>query len=556
MAEIRQPMSVQPEGAQRFMGRDAQRMNILAGRIVAETVKTTLGPRGMDKMLVDSLGDVVITNDGATILSEMDIAHPAAKMIVEVAKTQDEEVGDGTTTAVVIAGELLKKAEDLLDQDVHATVVASGYKIAAEKAEEILKDIGDKITINDDEVLLEIAKTAMTGKGAEKAKDTLAPLALNAVKQVAVKENGKYTVETEDIKVEKKEGGSVEDSKLIQGLIIDKERVHDGMPKKIKDAKIALLDCALEVKETETDAEIRITSPDQLQAFLDQEEAMLKKMVDQIKASGATVVFCQKGIDDLAQHYLAKNGIYAARRVKKSDMKKLAKATGARVVNKVSDLEGKDLGNAGSVEEKKIGGDEMTFVEGCKDPKSVSLLLRGGTEHFLEEVERALEDAIGVISTAIEDGTICAGGGAAEMELCKRLNEYAEKISGREQLAVKAFAQAMEIIPRTLAENAGMDPIDTIVALKASHETKDHKRFGIDIFDGKVKDMMKAGVVEPLRIKEQAVKSASESAIMILRIDDVIAASGIGKRKGMGGDDDDMGMGGMGGMTGGMPGMM
>lgn len=556
MAEIRQPMSVQPEGAQRFMGRDAQRMNILAGRIVAETVKTTLGPRGMDKMLVDSLGDVVITNDGATILSEMDIAHPAAKMIVEVAKTQDEEVGDGTTTAVVIAGELLKKAEDLLDQDVHATVVASGYKIAAEKAEEILKDIGDKITINDDEVLLEIAKTAMTGKGAEKAKDTLAPLALNAVKQVAVKENGKYTVETEDIKVEKKEGGSVEDSKLIQGLIIDKERVHDGMPKKIKDAKIALLDCALEVKETETDAEIRITSPDQLQAFLDQEEAMLKKMVDQIKASGATVVFCQKGIDDLAQHYLAKNGIYAARRVKKSDMKKLSKATGARVVNKVSDLEGKDLGNAGSVEEKKIGGDEMTFVEGCKDPKSVSLLLRGGTEHFLEEVERALEDAIGVISTAIEDGTICAGGGAAEMELCKRLNEYAEKISGREQLAVKAFAQAMEIIPRTLAENAGMDPIDTIVALKASHETKDHKRFGIDIFDGKVKDMMKAGVVEPLRIKEQAVKSASEAAIMILRIDDVIAASGIGKRKGMGGDDDDMGMGGMGGMPGGMPGMM
>ncbi|KYC45828.1 MAG: Thermosome subunit [Candidatus Methanofastidiosum methylothiophilum] len=556
MAEIRQPMSVQPEGAQRFMGRDAQRMNILAGRIVAETVKTTLGPRGMDKMLVDSLGDVVITNDGATILSEMDIAHPAAKMIVEVAKTQDEEVGDGTTTAVVIAGELLKKAEDLLDQDVHATVVASGYKIAAEKAEEILKDIGDKISINDEEVLLEIAKTAMTGKGAEKAKDTLAPLALNAVKQVAVKENGKYSVETDDIKVEKKEGGSVEDSKLIQGLIIDKERVHDGMPKKIKDAKIALLDCALEVKETETDAEIRITSPDQLQAFLDQEEAMLKKMVDQIKASGATVVFCQKGIDDLAQHYLAKSGIYAARRVKKSDMKKLAKATGARVVNKVADLEAKDLGHAGSVEEKKIGGDEMTFVEGCKDPKSVSLLLRGGTEHFLEEVERALEDAIGVISTAIEDGTICAGGGAAEMELSKRLNEYAEKISGREQLAVKAFAQAMEIIPRTLAENAGMDPIDTIVALKASHETKDHKRFGIDIFDGKVKDMMKAGVVEPLRIKEQAVKSASESAIMILRIDDVIAASGIGKKKGMGGGDDDMDMGGSGGMPGGMPGMM
>lgn len=554
MAEIRQPMSVQPEGAQRFMGRDAQRMNILAGRIVAETVKTTLGPRGMDKMLVDSLGDVVITNDGATILSEMDIAHPAAKMIVEVAKTQDEEVGDGTTTAVVIAGELLKRAEDLLDQDVHATVIASGYKIAAEKAEEILLDIADKISIEDQEMLLEIAKTAMTGKGAEKAKDTLAPLALSAVKQVAIKENGEYTVETEDIKVEKKEGGCVEDSKLIQGLIIDKERVHDGMPRKVKDAKIALLDCALEVKETETDAEIRITSPDQLQAFLDQEEAMIKKMVDQIKESGATVVFCQKGIDDLAQHYLAKIGIYATRRVKKSDMKKLAKATGARIVNKVADLESKDLGNAGSVEEKKIGGDEMTFVEGCKDPKAVSILLRGGTDHFLEEVDRALEDAIGVISTAIEDGTVCAGGGAAEMELSKRLNEYAEKISGREQLAVKAFAQSMEIIPRTLAENAGMDPIDTLVALKASHEIKDHKRYGIDVFDGKVKDMMKAGVVEPLRIKEQAIMSASESAIMILRIDDVIAASGISKNRGMG--DDDMDMAGMGGMGGGMPPMM
>ena len=549
MAEIRQPMSVQPEGAQRFMGRDAQRMNILAGRIVAETVKTTLGPRGMDKMLVDSLGDVVITNDGATILSEMDIAHPAAKMIVEVAKTQDEEVGDGTTTAVVIAGELLKKAEDLLDQDVHATVIASGYKLAAEKAEEILKEIGDKITINDDEILLEIAKTAMTGKGAEKSKDTLAPLALKAVKQVAVKENGKYIVDIEDIKVEKKEGGSVGDSNLIQGLIIDKERVHDGMPKKLKDAKIALLDCALEVKETETDAEIRITSPDQLQAFLDQ-ESNAKEDGRSDRGIWCNSSFLSKGIDDLAQHYLAKSGIYAARRVKKSYRKKLSKATGARIVNKVYDLESKDLGHAGSVEEKKIGGDEMTFVEGCKDPKSVSLLLRGGTEHFLEEVERALEDAISVISTAIEDGTICAGGGAVEMELSKRLNEHAEKISGREQLAVKAFAQAMEIIPRTLAENAGMDPIDTIVALKASHESKDHKRFGIDIFDGKVKDMMKAGVVEPLRIKEQAVKSASESAIMILRIDDVIAASGIGKRKGMG--DEDMDMGGMGGM----PGMM
>ncbi len=554
MAEIRQPMSVQPEGAQRFMGRDAQRMNILAGRIVAETVKTTLGPRGMDKMLVDSLGDVVITNDGATILSEMDIAHPAAKMIVEVAKTQDEEVGDGTTTAVVIAGELLKRAEDLLDQDVHATVIASGYKVAAEKAEEILLEIADKISIDDEEMLLEIAKTAMTGKGAEKAKDTLAPLALRAVKQVAIMENGKYTVETEDIKVEKKEGGCVEDSTLIQGLIIDKERVHDGMPRKVKDAKIALLDCALEVKETETDAEIRITSPDQLQAFLDQEEAMIKKMVDQIKDSGATVVFCQKGIDDLAQHYLAKVGIYATRRVKKSDMKKLAKATGARIVNKVADLESKDLGNAGSVEEKKIGGDEMTFVEECIDPKAVSLLLRGGTDHFLEEVDRALEDAIGVISTAIEDGTICAGGGAAEMELSKKLNEYAEKISGREQLAVKAFAQSMEIIPRTLAENAGMDPIDTLVALKASHEIHDHKRYGIDVFDGQTKDMMKAGVVEPLRIKEQAIMSASEAAIMILRIDDVIAASGISKNKGMG--DDDMDMAGMGGMGGGMPPMM
>ncbi len=541
---MKQPMSVTEDGGQRFIGRDAQRMNILAGRIVSETVKTTLGPRGMDKMLVDSMGDVVITNDGATILKEMDIAHPAAKMIVEVAKTQDDEVGDGTTTAVVIAGELLKKSEILLDQNVHPTVVASGYKIAAEEADTILKKMAIKVDINDSDMLLKIANTAMTGKGAEKAKDTLGKLAVDAVKQVVEKVNGKWEVDTENIKIEKKVGGSVEDSTLIQGIIIDKERVHSGMPERINNAKIALLATAMEVKETETDAEIRITDPEMLQRFIEQEENMLKKMVDKIKSVGATVVFCQKGIDDLAQHYLAKDGILAVRRVKKSDMKALARATGARIATKIDDLEESDLGTAGLVDEKRISGDEMIFVEKCKDPKSVSLLLRGGTEHFIESVERALDDAVGVVASVIEDGTIVAGGGASDMELAKGLKDVADKYSGREQLAIKAFADALEVIPRTLAENAGLDPIDLLVELRSLHESN-KKNFGIDVFTGKAVDMFEAGVIEPMRIKEQAIKSASESTIMILRIDDVIAASDLGHgAPPMGGP----GMGGMGDM--------
>lgn len=531
MAKMKQPMQVTSEETQRFLGRDAQRMNILAGRIVAETIKTTLGPRGMDKMLVDSLGDVVITNDGATILDEMDIAHPAAKMIVEVAKTQDDEVGDGTTTAVVLTGELLKNAEVLLDQNVHPTIIASGYKLAAEEAEKILNSMATKVEPDDDKILRQAAETAMTGKGAEKAKDTLVALAVKAVRQVAVNDNGKYFVDTENIKVEKKEGGSVEDSALIQGIIIDKEKVHPGMPRKIKNAKIALLDSAMEVHKTETDAEIRITSPDQMQAFIEQEEKTLKDMVENIAKTGANVLFCQKGIDDLAQHYLAKKGIFAVRRAKKSDMERLSKATGAKVVTKIEDLSPEDLGYAGVVEEKKVGKDKMTFVEECKNPKAVSLLLRGGTEHFVDSVERALEDAIGVVATIIKDRTVVAGGGAAEIELSKKLLDYASKVGGREQLAIKAFADALEIIPRTLAENAGIDPIDILVKLRSTHE-RDGKNTGFDVFDGESKDMMKKGVVEPLRIKSQAVKSSSEAAIMILRIDDVIAASELGKGAG------------------------
>jgi thermosome len=534
-------MSITEEGGQRFMGRDAQRMNILAGRIVSEVVKTTLGPRGMDKMLVDSLGDVVVTNDGATILKEMDIAHPAAKMIVEVAKTQDDEVGDGTTTAVVIAGELLKKAETLLDQNIHPTVITSGYKIAAEEADKILDSIATQIDIGDEDVLTKVAHTAMTGKGAEKAKETLGTLAVQAVRQVAERVNGGWEIDTDNIKVEKKTGGSVEDSTLIQGLVIDKERVHSGMPLKVKDAKIALISTALEIKESSTDAEIRITDPEMLQRFIDQEEQMLRKMVDKIKSVGANVLFCQKGIDDLAQHYLAKEGILATRRVKKSDMEALAKATGARMVTKIEDLDEKDLGVAGIVEERRVAGDEMIFVEECLDPKAVCLLLRGGTEHFIDSVERALDDAIGVVASVIEDGTVVAGGGAVDMELVKQLSEFADKQSGREQLAIKAFAESLEIIPRTLSSNAGLDPIDLLVKLRAEHE-KSGKHIGIDVFAAEPVDMYEQGILEPLRIKKQAVKSASEAAIMILRIDDVIAASDL---KGMGAPGGPGGMGGM-----------
>jgi thermosome len=538
-----QPILILRENASRYIGRDAQRMNIQAARAIAEAVRTTLGPRGMDKMLVDNLGDVIITNDGVTILQEMDVEHPAAKMMVEIAKAQENEVGDGTTTAVMLAGELLKKAEEMLDQDVHPTVIAAGYRKAAEKAGKILDDMATKVSKDDDKILRRIAITSMSSKGSEMKGEKLADLCVQAVKQITEEENGKLVADIDNIKVEKKSGGSSADSELIKGIIIDKDVVHPGMPKRVEKAKIALLACALEVKETETDAEIRITDPQQLKAFLQEEERMLREMVDQIKKTGANVVICQKGIDDVAQHFLAKAGIMVARRVKESDMEKLVRATGGKEVTNLKDLTADDLGSAALVEERKVAGDEMIFIEGCKDPKAVSLLVRGGTEHVVDEVERAVHDSISVVSAAIEDGKIVAGGGAPETEVAKQLREYAETVGGREALAVKAFADALEIVPRTLAENAGLDPIDILVQLRADHGKPNGKDMGLDVFSGKVTNTMKLGIVEPLRVKTQAIKSASEAAEMILRIDDVIAAGKL--ERGGGGEGMPEGMGGM-----------
>ncbi len=520
-----QPIFILPEGALRTTGRDAQRNNIMGAKAVAETVRTTLGPRGMDKMMVDDLGDITITNDGATIVEEMNVEHPAAKMVVEVAKTQDAEVGDGTTTAVVLTGEFLANAEKLLDQSIHSSVIGRGYRMASKKAQEILEEIGKKVSIDDDKLLTEIAITAMTGKGAEASKELLGELSVTAIQQIAEKEDGKIVVDLDNVKLEKKEGGSTADSELIQGVIIDKERVHPGMPKKVNDGKIALLDTAIEIKETETDAKIQITDPSQLQAFIDQEENFLKEMVESIVDAGATVLFCQKGIDDLAQHFMAKKGIFAVRRVKKSDMEKLSKATGATVVTNLKDLESKDLGHAKLVEENKIAGDDMIFVSGCKNPKAVSILVRGGTEHVVDEVERAVNDALGGVAAAVEVGMIVPGGGAPEIELARRLREFAESVGGREQLAIGAFADAMEIIPRTLAESAGLDAIDILVELRAKHDKGDLNA-GVLVLEGGVGDMWKRGIVEPLKIKTQAVKSASEAAEMILRIDDDIGKCG------------------------------
>ncbi|WAC05237.1 MAG: thermosome subunit alpha [Methanoregula sp.] len=539
-----QPILILKEGSSRTRGRDAQGMNITAAKAVASAVRTTLGPKGMDKMLVDTIGDVVITNDGVTILKEMDIEHPAAKMMVEVAKTQDDEVGDGTTTAVVIAGELLKKAEDLLEQDVHPTIIAAGYRQAAEKAQEFLKDIAIDVKATDKAMLKKIAETAMTGKGAEASKDNLCELVVKAVTMVA-DEDG--SVDIENIKVEKKTGGSIDDSEIIEGVLIDKERVHPSMPKKVTNAKILLLNAAVEFKKTEVDAEINITSPDQLQAFLDEEERMVRNIVDKVVASGANVLFCQKGIDDIAQHYLAKAGIFATRRVKKSDMEKLARATGGSLVSSIDAISKDELGKAGLVEERKVGGEEMTFVVQCKNPKAVSIIVKGGTEHVVDELERAIHDALRVVGVVFEDHKVVAGGGAPETELSLRLREYAASVGGRAQLAIEAFASALEIIPRTLAENAGLDPIDMLVEIRAAHE-KGKKTFGLDVFAGKAADMKAAGVVEPLRVKTQAISSAAEAAVMILRIDDVIASS-----KSPAGPEGGMPPGGMGGMGGGMP---
>jgi len=547
MTEQVQPIFILPEGTQRTTGKNAQRTNIMAAKMVAETVRTTLGPKGMDKMIVDSLGDVTVTNDGVTILDDIQIEHPAAKMIVEVAKTQEDEVGDGTTTAVVLAGEILKKAEDLLDQEVHSTIVAKGYRLAAAKAQEILNNFAENVSDKDSEVLRKISMTAMTGKGAEASKEHLADLTVKSVMQVMEKENGSILIDREDIKLEKKVGGSVEGTELVEGVVLDKEKVHAGMPRVVKNAKIVLVDSAIEVKSTETDAKIQINDPTQMQAFLDQEEKILRDMADKIANSGANVVFCQKGIDDTAQHFLAKKGIYAARRVKKSDMEALTRATGAKMVTNLDDLNKSDLGHAGFVEGVKVGDEDMTYVKACKNPKAVTILIRGATEHVVDEVKRAMEDSIGDVSAALVTGKVVAGGGAVEVELAKELRKYADSLSGREQLAVQAFANSIEIIPRTLAENAGIDPIDIHTELKSQHD-KGKKWAGVDVFTGKVVDSWKAGVIEPLKIKTQAVSSASEVAVMILRIDDVIA--GAGKEGGGGMPPGGMppGMGGMGGM--------
>lgn len=535
-----QPILILPEGTLRNTGKDAQGRNIMAAKAVADSVRTTLGPKGMDKMLVDTIGDVTITNDGATILKEMDIEHPAAKMMVEVAKTQEEAVGDGTTTAVIIGGELLKKAEGLMEQNIHPTMIIKGYREARKKSIEILNEIAETVSVNDTQTLEKIAMTAMTGKGSEAAKDSLAKIAVAAVKMVSEKVGTKMHVNKDNVQIEKKQGGSVDDTELIKGIVIDKEVVHSGMPKTMSSAKIALLDCALEVKETETNAEIRITSPEQLKGFVDQEAAMLKDMVNKVVASGCNVVLSQKGIDDMAQYYLAKNKIMAARRVKKSDIEKLAKATGANIVSNIDELSKDDLGFAGLVEEQKIAGEQMIFVRECKDPKAVSILVRGGTEHVVDEIQRAMEDAVLGVAASVEDGKIVSGGGATEIELANRLKMYADSVGGREQLAINAFSEAIEIIPRTLAESTGKDPIDLLVDLRTQHD-KGKKTFGINVMKGENEDMKNLGVVEPLRLKIQAINSASEAAEMILRIDDVIVSKSSGGGAGMP-------PGGMGGM--------
>ncbi|MEM2109039.1 MAG: thermosome subunit beta [Candidatus Odinarchaeota archaeon] len=527
MAEVGQlggtPILILKEGTSRAKGREAQRANITAAKVIAEAVRTSLGPRGMDKMLVDSMGDVTITNDGATILKEMDVQHPAAKMMVEVAKTQDQEVGDGTTTAVVLAGELLKKAEELLDKNIHPTIIVSGYRKATEKAIKIIDEISLEVSPEDEQALKNVAVTAMGTKLVSGAKDLLADLAVKAVKAVAEKIGGELRVDIDNVKVDKKEGGSIEDTTLVNGVILDKEVVHQAMPKKVKNAKIALLDGALEVEKTEFDAKINITKVEQMQAFLEEEQNILKNMVEKIKSAGANVVITQKGIDDLAQHYLAKAGILAVRRVKKSDMDKLARATGGAIVTNIDDITAKDLGDAEVVYEKKIGDEQMVFVEGCRNPKSVSVLIRGASEMVVNEAERAFHDALCVVRNILVEAKILAGGGAPEIEIARNLRDYAESLSGREQLALIKFAEAVESIPRALAENAGLDPVDILVQLKAKHENG-HKWAGVNILDGGVADMDKLNIWEPASVKKQAIKSASEAAQMILRIDDMIAA--------------------------------
>ena len=556
------PVVLLKEGGSETKGRDAQKNNIAAAKIIAEIVHTSLGPRGMDKMLVDSLGDVTITNDGATILKEIDVQHPAAKMLVEISKTTDNEVGDGTTSAVILAGALLENAESLLDQDVHPTIIVDGYRKAAKKAKQFLQDIAETVTANDKTILNKIAKTSMQTKLVRKDSDQLADIVVKAVLEVAEKEGDKYTVDIDDIKVEKKAGGSIKDSVIIQGIVLDKEIVHGGMPRKISDAKIALINKALEISKTETDAKINISNPQQLKSFLDEENRMLKNMVDKVIGSGANVVLCQKGIDDMAQHYLAKAGIIAVRRIKESDLTKLAKATGARIVNNLDDIFEKDLGNAQLVEERKIEEDKWVFIEGCKHPKSVTLLLRGGSQRVVDEVERSVHDSLMVVKDVIEKPEIVAGGGAPETYAATKIRSWAKSLEGREQLAAEKFADSLESIPLTLSENAGMDPIDTLTVLH-SRQMKGEKWTGIDVMKGKIGNMKSSDIIEPLAVKLQIVSAAAEAACMILRIDDVIATQksagpppgAEGGMPGMGGMGGMPGMGGMGGMPD-MGGMM
>ncbi|RLG10914.1 thermosome subunit, partial [Candidatus Pacearchaeota archaeon] len=513
------PVVLMPEDIQRIMGKDAQRNNILAAKMVSEMIKTTLGPRGMDKMLVSPTNEIIITNDGVTILDEMQIEHPAAKMMVEIANTQESEVGDGTTTAVMIAGKLLENAEKLLDKKIHPTVITKGYKIAAEKAQEILKDISLRITPDDEGVLRQIAMTAMTGKGAEGAKEKLAGIIVNAVKQVEI--NNK--VDLKDIKIEKAKGKGVEDTELINGIVLDKERVSIDMPKRIDDAKIALIDFPIELKNPEIDTKISISNPEQLQSFLNEEEKTINRLVDKIKASSANVVLCQKGIDDFAQYLLAKDGIYACRRVAKSDMEKIAKATNGKIVSNINELDAFELGDAKIVEEIKHGEDAMTYIKGCKNPKALTILIHGGSEHVMDEIERAIMDGLGDVASSLKTGLVVPGGGAIEIELSKRLREFAQGLQGRERLAVEEFAGALEFIPTTLAENAGLDPIDILTELKAKHNAGD-KNSGLNLFTNQIENVLEARIIEPYKIKSQAINSASEVATMILRIDDVIAS--------------------------------
>ena len=518
-----QPVLILKEGSSRSRGKEARRNNIMAARVIAEAITTTLGPRGMDKMLVSSIGDITITNDGAAILDEIAVEHPAAKMMVEVAKTQDDMVGDGTTTAVVLSGELLKKGEDLLEQNIHPTAIVSGYKKAAQKAIEVLEKISIDVDLDDKETLKKVAKTSMGSKAVGPAREHFAEIVIEAIKLISEKRGDRRIADIDNIQIVKREGKSLQDTKLVKGIILDKEVVHEGMPKHVKNAKIALVDTALEVKKTEFNATIRIQDPSKMKAFLDQETNMLREMVDKLASKGANVVVCQKGIDDMAQHFLAKKGMLAIRRAKQSDMEKLSRATGGTIITNLDDLNPEDLGYAELVEERKIGDDKMVFIEGCKDPKSVSILIHAGLETMVDEAERAIHDALSVVADVVEKNKVVAGGGAAEAAVAKELRDYATKIGGREQLAVESFAESMEIVPNTLAENSGLEKIDIMVELRAAHDKPEGHLMGVDVFTGRIVNMQNKGIIDPLSVKEQAIKSAVESASMILRIDDVIS---------------------------------